>query len=77
MKHLIPKLTSRLKGMGNPSSLSAIPRWKNDLPDEAAKDITQMWLWPRVGEFFKPKDIVVTETGMQSYHMRVMDLHLQ
>lgn len=29
--------------------------------------ITQAWLWPRVGEFLKDNDIVVTETGTADF----------
>ena len=25
--------------------------------------ITHDWLWPTVGSFFRPKDVIVTETG--------------
>jgi len=26
--------------------------------------ITHEWLWPTVGTFFRPKDVIVTETGL-------------
>lgn len=30
---------------------------------ESSSIITHEWLWPTMGTFFKPKDVIVTETG--------------
>lgn len=35
--------------------------------NDKSSDITQAWLWPRVGEFMKKNDIVVTETGTANF----------
>jgi pyruvate decarboxylase len=32
-----------------------------------SQTITQAWFWPRVGEFLKEDDIVVTETGTANF----------
>ncbi|KAK4194098.1 thiamine diphosphate-binding protein [Triangularia verruculosa] len=32
-----------------------------------SQTITQAWFWPRVGEYFKEKDLVVTETGTSNF----------
>lgn len=31
--------------------------------------ITHEWLWPTVGTFFRPKDVIVTETGLSSINL--------
>jgi pyruvate decarboxylase len=44
-----------------------------DVANEAPKNlddsqtITQNWFWPRIGEFLKENDIVVTETGTANF----------
>lgn len=30
---------------------------------DSSSIITHEWLWPTMGTFFKPKDVIVTETG--------------
>lgn len=30
---------------------------------DKSSTITHEWLWPTVGNFFRPKDVIVTETG--------------
>ncbi|KAL7803804.1 pyruvate decarboxylase [Trichoderma aethiopicum] len=55
----------------NPSELSVQPSPK--VENEVTKNldnspvITQAWFWPRVGEFLRKKDIVVTETGTANF----------
>jgi pyruvate decarboxylase len=34
---------------------------------EESKTITQAWFWPRVGEYLREGDIVVTETGTSNF----------
>lgn len=31
--------------------------------NDSSSTITHEWLWPTMGTFFKPKDVIVTETG--------------
>jgi pyruvate decarboxylase len=35
--------------------------------EDNSETITQAWFWPRVGEFLKEQDIVVTETGTANF----------
>jgi len=36
-------------------------------PSISSSDITHEWLWPTVGDFFRPKDVIITETGHSNY----------
>lgn len=53
------------------SKLSAIPgpKMENKVSENEDKSdtITQAWIWPRVGEFLKENDIVITETGTANF----------
>lgn len=35
--------------------------------DDGSPTITQYWLWPRIGEYLREDDIVITETGTASF----------
>lgn len=35
--------------------------------EDSSQTITQAWIWPKVGEFLKEKDIVITETGTANF----------
>ena len=63
MKELLPKLTERLVRYRDRANRIEVPRFLNTIPNEGNDKITHAWFWPRVGEFFKPKDVIVTETG--------------
>ncbi len=48
------------------------PKADNDIPAEEqdrSEDqiITQAWFWPRMGQWLKPNDIVITETGTANF----------
>lgn len=63
MKQLIPKLTEEISR--HPRVLSFdVPKFTAPIPDEAGDIISHAWFWPRMGKFFRPKDVVVAETGM-------------
>lgn len=66
MKQLLPKLTQRLQQFYPIASKIPVTPLTNIVP--VAKDddqtIRHSYFWPRVGKFFLPKDVVVTETGM-------------
>ena len=51
--------------------LSAIPGPKvvNAVKENRDKSetITQAWIWPKVGEFLKENDVVITETGTANF----------
>lgn len=64
MKHLLPKLTERLQSFFPAASKIPVPAYIGQVPKEDGHVITHFWLWPRLGSFFKPKDIIVTETGI-------------
>ena len=53
------------------SKLSAVagPTVENKVKDndDGSPTITQAWFWPRVGQFLKEKDIVITETGTSNF----------
>jgi pyruvate decarboxylase len=53
------------------SKLSAVagPKMENKVKENEDNSdiITQAWLWPRVGEFLKENDIVITETGTSNF----------
>lgn len=44
-----------------------VPPFVYPTPDEPNDVISQAYLWPRVGQFFKPKDVIITETGTSSF----------
>jgi pyruvate decarboxylase len=51
--------------------LSAIPgpKMSNKVKEneDNSETITQAWFWPRVGQFLKENDIVITETGTANF----------
>lgn len=81
MKTLLPKITQALVPDHDKrlqATLSTTVRRGNTLPSheeegDAVKDdsqvISQAWLWPRVGQFFRKKDQVIVETGTSSFGM--------
>ncbi|KZT19511.1 pyruvate decarboxylase [Neolentinus lepideus HHB14362 ss-1] len=67
MKRLLPKLTARLQPFKEEAKQLSVPTFKNVVPKEADNVISHSWWWPRVAEFFRPKDIIVAETGTSSF----------
>ncbi|KAI0755076.1 pyruvate decarboxylase [Daedaleopsis nitida] len=74
MKRLLPKLTARLHSFAEEASQIVVPKFEIHLPQEDNDIISHSWLWPRVGQFFKSKDIIVAETGTSSFG--VLDIPL-
>jgi TPP-dependent 2-oxoacid decarboxylase len=35
-----------------------------DQKNPSSSIISHEWLWPTMGNFFRPKDVIVTETGI-------------
>ena len=65
MKELLPKLTTHLPAYENAYQ---IPHFSTiAVPKEDSQDISQAWFWPRMGQFFKEKDVIVAETGTSSF----------
>ncbi|RPD77946.1 pyruvate decarboxylase [Lentinus tigrinus ALCF2SS1-7] len=67
MKRLMPKLIARLQPYKEGAFQAEVPKFEAPVPKEDNDIISQTWLWPRVGQFFRPKDIVVAETGTSSF----------
>ncbi|KAH9841375.1 pyruvate decarboxylase [Rhodofomes roseus] len=67
MKRLLPKLTARLQPFEPAAARIPVPKFELPVPTEQNEIISQAWLWPRVGQFFRPKDIIVAETGTSSF----------
>ncbi|KAG9249143.1 thiamine diphosphate-binding protein [Calycina marina] len=53
------------------SKLSAVARPKviNEIEENTdnSETITQAWIWPRVGDFLKENDVIITETGTANF----------
>ncbi|KAF8158340.1 thiamine diphosphate-binding protein [Crassisporium funariophilum] len=67
MKLLLPKLTDKLQRFHSQASKIQVPEFVAQLPQEDSSIISHLWFWPRVGYFFKPKDVIVTETGTSNF----------
>ena len=63
MKCLLPKLTEKLQPFHSKASQIPVPVFVKQLPTEDSAVISHLWFWPRLSYFFKPKDVIVTETG--------------
>ena len=64
MKHMLPKLTEELQKFHPVASKLQVPAFIMPLPQEDGHAISHLWFWPRLGSFFKSKDIIITETGI-------------
>jgi len=67
MKELLPLLTARLQPTSEVARKIPVPNFTNAVPTETDDIITQAWFWPKMGTFFKPKDVVIAETGTSSF----------
>lgn len=47
----------------------ASPQVENQVSanDDGSQTVTQYWMWPRIGEYLREGDIVITETGTASF----------
>ena len=68
MLGVLKKVISRLEKL----SIQPSPAVTNDIPekDQATsgnQPIVHDWLWPRVGQWLRPEDIVITETGTANF----------
>lgn len=63
MKQLLPKLTDRLREYRSKAMSIEVPRFTAPVPKEKDTVISHTYFWPRLAEFFRPKDVIVTETG--------------
>jgi len=67
MKILLPILTQKLQHFHSKASQIPVPLFTKQLPSEDSAVISHLWFWPRLGYFFKPKDVIVTETGTSNF----------
>ncbi|THH27005.1 hypothetical protein EUX98_g7185 [Antrodiella citrinella] len=67
MKQLLPKLTARMQPLHLDASAISVPKFISPVPKEDNEIISHAWLWPRVGEFFRSKDVIIAETGTSSF----------
>lgn len=67
MKQLLPKLTVKLEGGRDKALQLHVPPFTAHIPEEADDIISHAWFWPRMSKFFKPKDVIVAETGTSSF----------
>lgn len=63
MKQMLPKLTQKLQHFHSVASKIPVVPFVKRLPSEDTLTITQLWFWPRLADFFQPKDVIITETG--------------
>lgn len=67
MKGVLRKIIQKM----GPLSKTPIPKTINKVPEhiKASGDtrITHAWLWPTVGQWLQPEDVVVTETGTANF----------
>ncbi|KAI0304508.1 pyruvate decarboxylase [Multifurca ochricompacta] len=79
MKQLLPKLTHRLHPLNSPASAASVPPFRAILPktgeDPLGEEvISHLYFWPRISQFVRPEDVVVTETGTSSFGALEMPL---
>ena len=66
-KGLLPNLTAKLAEFREVAQKISVPPFVYPIPNEANDTITQAYLWPRVAQFLRPKDVVVAETGTSGF----------
>ncbi|KAK0201639.1 pyruvate decarboxylase THI3 [Desarmillaria ectypa] len=67
MKDLLPKLTSRLESYRSATLAYDVPPFHAVVPQEDDNIISQAWFWPTLAKFFRPKDVIVAETGTSNF----------
>ncbi|TKX24567.1 pyruvate decarboxylase-1 [Elsinoe australis] len=64
MNGVLTKIVQQLPSL----SIQAGPKPKNEPPPaDGDATITQKWFWPRMGQWLREKDIVITETGTSNF----------
>ncbi|KAJ7935574.1 thiamine diphosphate-binding protein [Mycena leptocephala] len=67
MKELLPLLTARLQPCSAEARKIPVPDFTAVIPTEEDNVISQAWFWPTMGKFFRPKDVIIAETGTSSF----------
>ena len=68
MQGVLKKVTSRMGEISvqpGPKANNDIAKHDQDMSND--KVITHDWLWPRVGQWLQPDDIIITETGTANF----------
>lgn len=67
MNGVLRKVTEQMGTL----NVQAAPRPTNQIPESAANStdqtITHEWFWPRLGQWVREKDVIITETGTSGY----------
>lgn len=67
MNGVLAKVTSQLGTL----DIESGPSPSNSIPPHAASPadttITHAWLWPRLGQWLRPHDVIITETGTANF----------
>ncbi|KAK7732004.1 hypothetical protein SLS57_000982 [Botryosphaeria dothidea] len=67
MNGVLSKVTAKLGKLnieGGPVPNNTVPK---EVAESSDPTITQAWLWPRVGQWLRENDIVITETGTANF----------
>ncbi|KAB5542614.1 pyruvate decarboxylase [Coniochaeta sp. 2T2.1] len=63
LRKVIDKIDpKKMEALPGPNVLNEVKKNRDDSPT-----ITQAWFWPRIGEYLRENDIVVTETGTANF----------
>jgi pyruvate decarboxylase len=69
MKQLLPKITQRISKLPKHGARAyASTKFTHEVPEvDDGEVISHKWFWPKMGKFFREKDVVVAETGTSSF----------
>lgn len=67
MKGLLPKLSDLLGPYRSSALKISVPPYQAPVPQNNETHIEQDWFWPRMAKWFKPKDVIVSETGTSNF----------
>ncbi|KAF2663452.1 pyruvate decarboxylase [Microthyrium microscopicum] len=75
MNGVLTSLTKELKSKNIKLNIVPGPKITNSIPESESSTgtITHAWLWPRLGKWLEPNDVVVTETGTANFG--IMETH--
>ncbi|KZP33569.1 pyruvate decarboxylase [Athelia psychrophila] len=77
MKELLPKLSEVLATHRASALKISVPHYRAVVPQDNEKSIMQDWFWPRMAQWFKPKDVIVSETGTSNFGLLDVPLPAQ
>lgn len=63
LRKLIKQIDAKkLSAIAGPKVVNAVKE-----NEDKSETITQAWIWPKVGEFLKENDVIITETGTANF----------